>query len=330
MSAEHPRVVVIAEHVQQRMAFSDAVRVAGFELVDSLSPERLTQHNMPSADLWLIDSGDDLALIEHLAPTERYLLGFTAAPKVTETKAFEKWQRALVRKLWHILGKPKASSEKTTSEPKPLHRRPDLCAVLGASLGGPKAVKQFLDELPADLPLALILGQHNDPAAMNNLGRVLTRHNMWHAKSIEAGDRLSAGTVWMVPPNQQIELNHEGYFSLTPKPNQNYRPCISDVLLSAAGVYCNRMLGIVFSGMGDDGSSAAHQVVDQGGVIWVQDPQTAECAAQPEAMIRTGFVSKVTTVSELAQSLINRSIEHQDSLSRYQSAHRLNSQESSP
>lgn len=329
MSAEHPRVVVIAEHVQQRMAFSDAVRVAGFELVDSLAPERLTHHNMPSADLWLIDSGDDLALIEHLAPTERYLLGFTAAPKVTETKAFEKWQRTLVRKLWHILGKPKALSEKTTSEPKPLHRRPDLCVVLGASLGGPKAVKQFLDELPADLPLALILAQHNDPAAMDNLGRVLARHNMWEAKTIAVGDRLSAGTVWMVPPDQQIELNHEGYFALTPQHNQSYHPCISQVLLSVSRVYQGRMLGIIFSGMGDDGSSAAHQVVSQGGVIWVQDPQTAECAAQPEAMIGTGQASKVTAVSELAQSLVNRSMEHQDSLSRYQSGHRLNSQGSS-
>lgn len=309
--AQHtPRIVVVAEGSVQRLAFTEAVQQCGYEVLACVPSNRLDEKTLAlSPDLWLIDADDCIGVIEKLTSEDKYLLGFTPAPKITETKGFGKWQRRLQRKLYQMLGSPPdttapAQEREKASKPAPLQASLRLVVVLGASLGGPKAVKAFLDHLPHDLPLALVLAQHMDDKAVDSLTSVLTRNNMWHCQVVRQTTNLEQGVVYVLPPESPVTFHHFGISLSDAHWQSNYKPCISEVLLAASYVYSHRLVGIIFSGMESDGSSAAHTVVEHKGQYWAQSPQSSECDSQPLAAINTGFVGFQGTPEGLAAELM--------------------------
>lgn len=298
-----PRLIVVAENPRQRLAFGEAVKSCGYDLIDCVPSSRLDAAYLSlSPDLWLIDSEDDLDVIDKLTQHDKYLLGFTPAPEITSVKAYAKWQRHLKRKLVQVLGEPNAEQQQAD---KTLPYNWHYLFVLGASMGGPKAVKAFLDNLPNDLSIAMILAQHNDPKAIQSLPSVLTRNNMWECQVISETTQLTQGKLLIVPPDRQIALTREGMVDLLDDEWQGqYKPCISDVMLDASQVFGKRVVNIVFSGMGDDGASATTFVTQQGSQVWAQDAASCECPSQPEAVENTGVTVFTGNPAQLAERVI--------------------------
>lgn len=298
-----PRLIVVAENPRQRLAFGEAVKSCGYDLIDCIPSSRLDSSYLSlSPDLWLIDSANDVDVIEKLTHHDKYLLGFTPAPEITNVKGYAKWQRHLKRKLIHVLGIP---DENAVSSTKKVTYDWHYLFVLGASMGGPKAVKAFLDHLPTDLPIALLLAQHNDAKAIRSLPSVLTRNNKWKCDVIDGTVQLCQGKLWIVPPERQIKFAADGMIELDDKPWQDqYKPCISDVMLAASHTTQNRMVSIIFSGMGDDGSNAAQFIIQQGSKVWAQTLDSCECPSQPESVQATGAVEFTGDPAQLAQRVI--------------------------
>ncbi len=195
--------------------------------------------------------------------------------------------------------------------------------ILAASMGGPEAVKRFLDRVPVSVPVTFILVQHIDPNMQSVLPRVLSRHNAWQfdteQKFIEQDGVpqpslfLKAGHVLLVPAARQIDFGANGEVfafeqietdpvKYEPWPG-HYQPSINEVMRRAAEAFGPRLMTIVFSGMGDDGSAAVDDVLGVHGVIWAQTASSCVCASQPDQVRASGKVSFNGSPEVLAEHL---------------------------
>jgi len=306
-----PRLFVVADRPLQRIALAEMIQSCGYDIVDNLPPDRLQPRHIESnPDLWLLDVVDQEAVLELIGFDAPVMFGIDAAPQLTDRQAYGRWVRVLSRKLLKLLGEPPplllcdqpAASSPDTVEPLPSWQ---YVCVLAASMGGPNAVKAFLDALPSDLPVTFLYVQHIDPYMQELLPRILVRQNGWRSQLIkEQPVRLAAGEVLIVPATRMLDMDATGL--LTPLETRwpgQYQPSIDEVLLRASRAFSNRLLTIVFSGMGEDGSAVAKQVTQQGGLIWAQSADSCDCASQPDAMRATGQVSFNGTPALLAQKL---------------------------
>jgi len=328
--SERPRVGIVSDIVLQRHRLQAAASRFCLDVCFSGDPARLMAYpNFPDASLWLItleDEADHPALFDYLldntdAPV---LFGVDPAPKPGCTDYF-RWERRLLDKLEQSLGhlekldSADAIEELAQEPPKPtgapaLSRWITPAApgglaeevwILGASLGGPAAVKTFLDQLPAGLPVGFVYAQHIDNNFTEVLTRVLGRHAHYQLRSPESGYRIRNGDVVLMPVEHEWTLDDEGGLNErnTPWPGP-YGPSIDQVLLNLGDHYGARCNTIFFSGMGNDGAIAAPLLKAYGSRIWVQESTSCGNSSMPDAIAATGCAGFCGTPEQLARELV--------------------------
>ena len=275
-----PRLFIVADRPLQRIALAEMIQSCGFDIVDNLPPDRLQAlHFTTNPDLWLLDVVDQDSILERIGFDAPVMFGIDAAPQLTDRQAYGKWMRVLSRKLIKLLGHPPPlllCDDQPESTIVVIEAQPSwqYVCVLAASMGGPNAVKAFLDALPSDLdlPVAFLYVQHIDPYMQELLPRILVRQNNWRSRLIKDEPvLLTAGEILIVPATRMLSMDAKGL--LTPLDTRwpgQYQPSINEVLLRASQAFSDRLLTIVFSGMGEDGIQAAQQVTQQHGLIWAQ------------------------------------------------------------
>lgn len=302
-----PRILVICDSSVQRLAFAHAIVSIGFHLVDCIPSSKTGLLGDKEIDLCLIDCEDDTAVIELLNDKVRCLIGFVPAPKITQIRPFRRWECKLKRKLEQVLGVAGSSvQEDKIYKPVVLRKNWKTLLVLGASMGGPAAVKDFLDNLSSDLPIAIVIAQHIDSIAINRLPNILTTSNEWVCNVVQEKTQLKSGHVCLLTPENAVAFDHMGWIRpLNQSWKGTYKPSISEVMLLAANTFSTKVIHIVFSGMGDDGSDSASTAIALKSKIWVQSLASSQCDSQPKSMLETGHVSFVGTPSELAKKVVN-------------------------
>lgn len=300
------KVMVVSETQKQRLAFSDTVVSCGFTLVDCLDKKQLKYYYKKTPiDVWLIDSQYDNELIDFIEDSQSntVLVGFSEAPYINETQLYQKWQRKLKRKLANMLNMPELIHQKKYHKPEEI--KPwRYVVLLGASMGGPNAVKTFLDNLSPDLPICLLLAHHFDANNIQTLPRVLNRNNQWQCKVITTTQTLRTGHCLIAPIVQKIVCDSTGRIILQNEPWQgSYKPNIGEILKNTSDVYGNELIAIIFSGMGNDGSQYLDKIQMNHSQIWAQDPNDSACTSQPQSIINSGYCNYIGTSAELAQHL---------------------------
>ena len=302
------KVLVIAESQHQRLAFSDTVRSLGFTLVDCVSRKQLQDKPKPykvQVDIWLIDSDYDsnIATAITASRSSAVLVGFSSAPYLNEVQNYAKWQRKLKRKLAKLLNKPALLDSPTLdidSSSSPWH----YVVFLGASMGGPNAVKTFLDNLSPSLPICILLAHHFNKKMIETLPRILNRHNDWRCQVITTTQRLRTGHCLIVPIDKQIVCDSDGRIILTEQAwVGEYKPAIGQLLKNTSEVYGSDLVSIIFSGMGNDGAQYLDLIQDNNSQLWVQDPSSSTCPSQPQAIIDSGYCQFIGSPELLARKL---------------------------
>ncbi len=177
--------------------------------------------------------------------------------------------------------------------------------VIGASLGGPAAVKLFLDALEPDLPIAFILAQHIDESFQALLGQVLSRNS--HFEIIQEFDRvqLKHGQILIAPADNSIAMDTTRHVYVTNKEWDGiYSPSIDETMEVVAKQYGKMSGAIIFSGMGDDSAGAAEYLTSVGGTLWAQTEETCANSSQPDAARQTGYVTYNGSPQQLAAKLM--------------------------
>lgn len=176
--------------------------------------------------------------------------------------------------------------------------------VLGASLGGPQALKLFLSNLPADLPIGIVIAQHIGKPFVPLLAEQLDRVSPLRILPAETDRALRAGEAVLVPVDRRFRLTDAGVVQLTDEPIRGpYKPCIDEVMEEIVSHYGSRTGAIVFSGMGEDGALGAQAVSAAGGPVWAQEAESCVISSMPDATRRRDCVEFTGTPEELAARL---------------------------
>lgn len=324
------RIAVIADTSLQRHVLQQALSSNGYQVVLNHHPERLDEAALQAceAELWLVDlaQSDDLPLIDALMADASVpvLFGEGHAPE-RSSENYPRWERRLIGKLKKLVGDPAlavgASLEGVLAEaqrpgrielPAALANTPLQAGepatqvwLLAASLGGPAAVKAFLDALPGGLPVAFLYAQHIDPSFETTLPQAVGRHSQWRVGTVRDGDMLRCGEVIVVPISNELTFTSDGALQVStrtwPEP---YSPSIDQMMLNLAQRYAACTGVIAFSGMGSDGSAAAAYVKRQGGLIWTQRADSCACSSMPDSLREGGYSSFSAAPRELAAALV--------------------------
>lgn len=176
--------------------------------------------------------------------------------------------------------------------------------VLGASLGGPQAVRQFLSSIHADLPVVFILAQHIGANHVSLLAEQLDRVTAFTVLPGKTGHKLKHGEVILTPADKQLAITDDGFVALTQAPPATiYSPSIDNVMTEVARCYGAKAGTIVFSGMGDDGARGCEAIAEHGGIVWAQDIASCVVSSMPDQARKTGKVSFSANPEQLSQHL---------------------------
>lgn len=153
--------------------------------------------------------------------------------------------------------------------------------VIGASAGGITALSELLRSIPENFKATIFVVLHLPAASPSVLPAILTRAGVLKAYHAVDGEQIVPGVVYVAPPDHHILL--EGNRVLVkkgPKEN-NFRPSIDALFRSAAYVYGPRVIGIVLSGLLNDGTSGLWSVKRLGGITVIQEPTDADYPSMP-------------------------------------------------
>ncbi|HXE14065.1 MAG TPA: chemotaxis protein CheB [Bryobacteraceae bacterium] len=171
--------------------------------------------------------------------------------------------------------------------------------VIGASAGGVTALKSFVGMLPTDLPAALFITLHLSGRSDTVLAEILNSTSSLPANWAVDDEPIMPGRIYLAPPDAHLLLS-SGHIKLGRGPRENLqRPCINVMFRSAAVAYGPRVVGVVLTGLLDDGASGLWEIQQQGGVTVVQDPNDAAYRSMPESAIRGGCVDYIVKLAEL-------------------------------
>jgi len=180
----------------------------------------------------------------------------------------------------------------------------DIVAI-AASKGGLAALSTVLAGLPENFPAAIGLVQHLDPSRVSSWAEILNDRTALAVKWAEEGEPLSAGTVYVAPPNRHIAVNREKTIELSDNERVRFwRPSADLFFESVACSFASRAIAVVLTGMLDDGAKGLHAIKSRGGRTLAQDPGTAAGFGMPTAAIQTGSVDFVLPLDRIAPALI--------------------------
>jgi len=180
------------------------------------------------------------------------------------------------------------------------------CWVIGASLGGPAAVKRFLQCIPADINASFIIAQHIDENFLPVLAEILSNSSEFEVKIANGSNDMRAGCLFIAPLKGKVVFLQDGSMLVdhSQKWSEPYSPCIDDVIESVSHAYGDLSGAILFSGMGQDGLSGARKMRERGGMVWVQSPESCANASMPQALIDDNQADFVGSPEQLASKLV--------------------------
>ncbi len=181
--------------------------------------------------------------------------------------------------------------------------RVDGVVAIGASAGGIEALSEVAAGLPADLPFPVLVTLHMASTAPGHLAPIIDRAGRLPAVAASDGALLEPGTIYVaVPDRHLLAVNHRVALSTGPSEN-HHRPAINALLRSVAVDYGPGAIGVLLSGLLDDGVAGLAAIRARGGTTIAQDPADARFPDLPRNAIDAGVVDHAVSAPELGALL---------------------------
>lgn len=176
-------------------------------------------------------------------------------------------------------------------------------AAIGGSAGGIEACSTLLRELPEETGIAFIIIQHLSADSPSMLASVLARETAMPVVEGESEMAIQPNHIYVIPPDKVMTLT-DGHIALSPRDSadQPFMP-IDNFFESLADIYQNRAIGIVLSGLDDDGAEGLRKIRQSGGITFAQTEMTAQFSNMPTTAIETGGVDFILPPAEIARAL---------------------------
>jgi len=196
---------------------------------------------------------------------------------------------------------------KTASKPvipKPVLGRADVVAIV-SSTGGPGALSEILGKIPVNYPLPIIVVQHITADFLPSMVKWLNTVASLNVQIAVEGDSPSVGNVYFAPGHAHLCLDSAGRFCFNTKTKASITPSGDVLLESIAKYYQARAVGVILTGMGDDGTVGLGKMYQAGAFTIAQDEASSVVFGMPQAAIKKGVVRSVLSLSEIPNALLN-------------------------
>jgi two-component system, chemotaxis family, protein-glutamate methylesterase/glutaminase len=183
----------------------------------------------------------------------------------------------------------------------------DVVVAIGASTGGTEALRTLLEAMPVDAP-AMIIVQHMPERFTAAFARRLDEHCRIEVKEAVTGDRVCRGRALIAPGNHHLLLRRQsGYYEVElagGPPVCRHRPSVDVLFRSVAQTAGASAVGVILTGMGDDGAAGLLEMKKAGAETLAQDEHSSVVFGMPKEAIRRGAAAAVLSLSELPRAIL--------------------------
>lgn len=328
----------VRKSVREMLSRSPYIEVVGaardgeeaLELAAELSPDVITcDLNMPRLDgvgfvrqqmarapipiLILSSSAEDASLV--LEALNAGAVDFVQKPTALASDQLLGVREQLVAKIKAAARAPVTNLHATDSTPVvvPTTDRSlkiDL-VVLGISTGGPQALRRLLPEFPADFPVPIAMVLHMPVGYTAPFAAKLDELSQIDVAEAHEGATLRPGLALLAPAGRHLEIRRnrlgapEAHLTMHPI-DRSHRPSVDVLFQSAASVFGSRVLGVVMTGMGDDGKQGAAWIKAQGGTVLTEDESSCIIYGMPRSVAEAGLSDAAIPLSQMAQAIVSR------------------------
>lgn len=178
---------------------------------------------------------------------------------------------------------------------------------IGGSTGGPTAFEKILCRLPVNFPMPVICAQHISEGFLSGLVNWLDTNCPLKVKIAEVGELPQAGIIYFAPETQHLELDSRGKFVYAPSTQTRaYCPSITMLFQSIARFYGRTCIGVLLTGMGNDGAEGMKTIFDNSGLTIAQDESSSIIFGMPKEAIALGAAQYVLPLSDIAPFLLSQ------------------------
>lgn len=179
--------------------------------------------------------------------------------------------------------------------------------VIGSSTGGPGVLEKIFSELKGPFKCPILITQHMPPLFTASLAERLGNSSGVPAREAQHLEVLEANRIYLAPGDYHMDLHSSEkgiQIQLNQGPQINFvRPAVDPLFISAARIFKEKCLGVVLTGMGEDGKLGAQEIKQMGGAVLIQSKESCVVFGMPGAVFDIGAFDKIEDVSQIVQSL---------------------------
>ena len=180
--------------------------------------------------------------------------------------------------------------------------------VIGTSTGGPRTLKSLLKKIHEDFPSPILIVQHMDAYFMKQFAESLDNLCKLHVVVAENGEKIQPGMIYLSPGGKHMEINvinNQSYIkTFVGKPVNFCIPSVDVLFFSAAKTYKNHTLGIILTGLGEDGAAGLEAIRSQGGKTIAESEETCVLYGMPKAAAKRGAASLILPNYQIHEYMI--------------------------
>ena len=180
--------------------------------------------------------------------------------------------------------------------------------IIGVSTGGPPAVQKILLELPAKLPVPILVAQHMPASFTGPFAKRLDSLVPLTVKEADPEEKLMPGTVYVCPGGKHFRVeNRKGLITavVTEEPKEAlYKPSVNVLFETAGEVLGKRVLGVMLTGMGYDGLEGSKVLKAKGGTLLAQSEASCVVYGMPKAVVDAGLTDGIIDIDDMASTLL--------------------------
>jgi two-component system chemotaxis response regulator CheB len=180
--------------------------------------------------------------------------------------------------------------------------------VIASSTGGPPALQNIFSAIQEEIPVAFAVAQHMPPDFTRAFAERLDRFSALTICEASSGDVVKPGEVLIAPGGKNLEFFPKGDDIIAkvsePKVHQRYLPSADTLFASAANMFADRLLGVVMTGMGNDGAMGVNMIKNNGGAVFAEAEESCVVFGMPKEAIATGGVDKVVPLHDMCKEIL--------------------------
>jgi two-component system chemotaxis response regulator CheB len=200
---------------------------------------------------------------------------------------------------------PKDTHQELAPKLRPI--APTSIIAIGVSTGGPNALQYLFSQLPADFSGSILVVQHMPDGFTELFAKRLDETCPIRVKEAQSGDLLLAGRALICPGNRHMKVKKLplGNVAILSEeaPVNGHRPSVDVLFHSVADVFGSQVMGVLMTGMGEDGATGLGEIQAAGGITVAQSQATCVVFGMPKAAIERGFAMRVADLQDLPNIL---------------------------